>query len=398
LMRRNSTITATDMRRINRSVILDIVRRESPISRTLIAEKLGVSLPTVMRIVDELVEEGLVRSSGSTEWSGGRRRPLLEFNAEGFVVIGVDLGAPDIYAAVADLGGNILEVRLVNRRGISGDESYERLAGMIETLLSSAIWEGRRMMGIGVGAPGITLPAEGVVTWAPSLNWREYPLKQKLTDRFHLPVLVENDVNLAALGELWFGAGQSIRNMVLIAITNGIGAGIIVDGMLHRGAHYAAGEVGYLLPGREFLRRQYSEFGALEEVASGTGIIARARQVLLDQREPEALASLTAEDVFEAARRGEGWASTIMDDVLDYLAIMVSSVSAYFDPELIVMESGVTKATDWLAASILQRIEGTTPVEARVEASLLGPRATVLGAVIAVLEYVADANVVHKLV
>src|SRR5512143_349963 len=107
-MRRSYTITAADMRRINRSAILEIVRRESPISRTLIAEKLNVSLPTVMRIVDELIEEGLVRPEGSKEWSGGRRRSLLEFNAEGHVVIGIDLGGTKIFGAIADLGGNIL--------------------------------------------------------------------------------------------------------------------------------------------------------------------------------------------------------------------------------------------------------------------------------------------------
>ncbi len=101
-MRRPSTITATDMRRINRSAILEIVRRESPISRTLIAEKLGVSLPTVMRIIDELVESSLVRTTDSTEWSGGRRRPLLEFNAEGHAVVGIDLSGSKIFGNVGD--------------------------------------------------------------------------------------------------------------------------------------------------------------------------------------------------------------------------------------------------------------------------------------------------------
>src|SRR5690349_6748283 len=130
-MRRPSTITATDMRRINRSAILEIVRRESPISRTLIAEKLGVSLPTVMRIIDELVEEGLVRPHGSTEWSGGRRRPLLEFNAEGYVVIGIDLSRANIFGAIADLGGSVIHEVKFDRHGMSGDECYHRLVELI---------------------------------------------------------------------------------------------------------------------------------------------------------------------------------------------------------------------------------------------------------------------------
>ncbi|MBE3037451.1 MAG: ROK family transcriptional regulator, partial [Chloroflexi bacterium] len=103
------TITASAMRDINRSAILEIIRRESPISRSAIAERLGVSLPTVMRIVDKLISEGFVRPQGSTEWSGGRRRSLLEFNAGGYVVLGVDMGGTKMYGAISDLGGNILD-------------------------------------------------------------------------------------------------------------------------------------------------------------------------------------------------------------------------------------------------------------------------------------------------
>src|SRR5512136_1601496 len=103
------TITSSAMRDINHSAILEIIRRESPISRTAIAEKLEVSLPTVMRIVDGLIEEGFVRLHGSNEWSGGRRRTLLEFNADGYVVLGVDMGGTKLYGAISDLGGNILD-------------------------------------------------------------------------------------------------------------------------------------------------------------------------------------------------------------------------------------------------------------------------------------------------
>jgi len=113
------TITASDMREINRSAILEIIRRESPISRSAIAEHLNVSLPTVMRIVGELIEEGYVRPQGSTEWSGGRRRPLLEFNAESFVVIGVDMGGTKLYGAISDFGGKILDEIDMGRHGTS---------------------------------------------------------------------------------------------------------------------------------------------------------------------------------------------------------------------------------------------------------------------------------------
>jgi glucokinase len=396
-MRRIQTITATDMRRINRSAILEIVRRESPISRTLIAEKLDVSLPTVLRIIDELIEEGLVRTQGKTEWSGGRRRSLIEFNAEEQVVIGVDLGGTKMFGAIADLGGSILDEVEFSRHGTLGEASYDRLVELIEILMASPRLEGHKIRGIGVGAAGVTLHREGVVTWAPSLNWRDYPLRQKLNDKFNMPVIVDNDVNLAALGELWFGAGQNIQNMIMLTNGTGIGSGIIIDGALYRGAHEAAGEIGYLMPGREFLGRKYDGFGALEEVASGTGIADHARQVLKGQRSQEKLAALTAEDVFDAARHGEAWAQTIVDQAVDYLAIAVASVSAYFDPELIVLGGGVSRSADLLVEPILNRIIGTTPVAPHVVISVLGHRATVLGAVVNVLHATEDSFVVRRL-
>jgi glucokinase len=236
-----------------------------------------------------------------------------------------------------------------------------------------------------------------MVSWAPSLNWRDYPLRAKLAEQFSLPIMVDNDLNLAALGELWFGAGQATQNIVLITVGTGIGAGIIIDGALYRGSHEASGEIGYLMPGREFLGRRYEGFGALEGLASGTGIAERARQALAGQREPEALANLTAEDVFDAARRGEAWASAVIEEAVDYLAIMVSSVGAYFDPELIVLGGGVARSADLLIEPIMRRIEGTMPVPVPVVASELGHRATVLGAITNVLHNTADFYVVHKL-
>jgi glucokinase-like ROK family protein len=391
------TVTSTAMRDINRSAILEIIRRESPISRTLIAEKLNVSLPTVMRIVDELIDEGFVRPQGATEWSGGRRRPLLEFNAEGHVVIGIDLGGTKIFGAIADLGGNILDEVNVSRHGVSGEESYRRLVELIDTLLASPKLQDRRIRGIGVGVPGVTMHSTGVVAWAPSLNWREYPLKAKLAEQFSLPIIVDNDVNLAAWGELWFGAGQNTQNMVLLTVGAGIGAGIVIDGALYRGSHEASGEVGYLLPNREYLGRRYDGFGALESLASGTGIVERARQALKGRREPAELESLVAEDVFDAIRRGEGWARPIIDETVDYLAIAIASIGAYFDPELIVLGGSVARSADLLIEPILRRIEGATPVPPRLVASTLGHRATVVGAIINVLHNTANFYVVRKL-
>ena len=185
-----------------------------------------------MRIVDGLVEDGFVRPHGSTEWSGGRRRVLLEFNADAYVVLGVDMGGTKMYGALSDLGGNILDEVNIGHHGTSGDDSFNQLTSMIDSLLASPKLEGRRVRGIGVGAPGVTLHTEGIVTWAYTLHWDNFPLKAKLGQRYDLPITVDNDVNLAALGELWFGAGQNAQDMILIAVGTGIGAGVIINGCL----------------------------------------------------------------------------------------------------------------------------------------------------------------------
>jgi predicted NBD/HSP70 family sugar kinase len=396
-MNHRLTITASDMREINRSAILEIIRRESPISRTAIAQRLEVSLPTVMRIVDVLVDEGFVRHQGRTEWSGGRRRPLLEFNAESFVVVGVDMGGTQFYGAVSDLGGRIIAEANMGRHSSSGEENYTRLVELIDALLASPKLQERRVRGIGVGAPGITHHQEGVVQWAYSLSWRDFPLKARLGERYHLPITVDNDVNLAAMGELWFGAGQDAQDMILVTCGAGIGAGIIIDGALYRGAHEASGEIGSFIPGPGFLGGDYRQFGAFESVASGFGIVTRARLSLEGLRDPVDLASLTMDDIFIAARQGQSWTVPILAEMVDYLAVAVANLAVSFDPQLIVLGGAVTPFADLLVDPILQRIQGAIPTPPKLVISSLGLRAGVMGAITNVLHHTSNFYIVRKL-
>jgi glucokinase len=396
-MNHQFTITATNMREINRSAILEFIRRETPVSRSKIAKSLNVSLPTVMRIVDQLMEEGLVRKKENTEWTGGRRRSLLEFNAEEHVVIGIDLGGTKMFGAAANLGGQIIAEINLARHGTSGDSSFRSLVELIRKLLDHPELKGLKLRGIGIGAPGVTLHEEGIVTWAPSLKWRDYPLKTKLEEHFELPISIDNDVNLAALGELWFGAGQNTRNMVLISVGTGIGAGIIIDGALYRGSNEASGEVGYIIPGLEFLGRRYETFGALESLASGTGIAERAAQKLRSMGQGNDPKEITAHQVFEAMRQGEEWACSIVERTIDYLAIAVANVSTILDPEIIVLGGGVARSADLLIEPILTRLNGALPMEPNLVASDLGRRAAVMGAIVNVLHRTSDFFVVRKL-
>ncbi len=379
------TVAAPDMRSINRSAILEIIRREGPISRNAIAQRLDVSLPTVMRIVDELVAEEVVRPTGSSQWTGGRRRALLEFNAEAQLVLGVDLGGSRLYGALADLGGNVVDEADVPNDGATDEASFCRVVELIERLMASPKVQGRRIRGIGVGAPGITMHKEGIVRWAYTLKWKDFPLKARLAERFQAPISVDNDVNMAVLGELWFGSEQNTQNMLLVAIGTGIGAGIIIDGVLYRGAHEASGEIGSMVPGPEFLGHRYVDFGALESIASGTGIKRRAQQALKGHRKRSELEALTTEEVFELARQGKAWARNIIEETVDYLATAVANVCVSFDPEVIILGGGVARSADLLVAPILKRIDSAIPTPPRLVVSTLGRRATVMGAITNVL-------------
>ncbi len=387
-MIKQSTITATEMRGINRSAILEIIRRESPIARTTIAKQLDISLPTVMRIVDQLTEEGFVRSHGDTEWSGGRRRPLLEFNSHGNVVLGVDMGGTKLYGAISEISGRIIAEAQVDRQGASGEDCYKLLTKLIDDLLAFPDLRGRRVRGIGVGAPGITRHREGIVKWAYALSWKDFPLKERLHKRYKLPITVDNDVNLAALGELWFGAGQNVQNMVLITIGAGIGAGVIVDGTLYRGASEASGEIGHMIPGREFLGKRYEDFGVLESLASATGMV---------KKMPRSVGNPSTDAIFEAAAKGQAWARAMLEDVIDYLAIAIGNVSVMLDPELIVLGGALTPYAASLTEAITKRMQGTIPSPPRLQASDLGQRATVMGAIVTVLHNTSNFYVVHKL-
>ncbi|MCX6069758.1 MAG: ROK family transcriptional regulator [Chloroflexi bacterium] len=391
------TVTASAMRAINRSAILETIRRDGPISQSVIAERLDISLPTVMRIVGGLKDEDLVRALIDKEWSGGRRRSLLEFNAESYLVLGIDLGGTKMYGALSDLGGTVLDEVIIGPHGTSGEESYDRLVNLIDRLLASPKAQGRRVRGIGVGVPGITLHQEGIVRWAYTLEWKDFPLKARLSDRYKLPITVDNDVNLAALGELWFGAGQNTQNMILIAIGTGIGAGIIIDGALYRGSTEASGEIGSMVPGREFLGKDFRDFGALESVASGTGIAARAREVLKTQAKQINPDDVTAEDVFDAARQGQAWAWGVIEETVDLLAMAIANLTVMFDPEMIILGGGVSRSADMLIEPISRRINGAVPALPRLVTSRLGLRAAAMGAITNVLHNTSDYYIVRKL-
>lgn len=374
------------MRRLNRSSILDLVRQASPISPTEISTRLNLSLPTVMRILEELAHQELVVRLEEQQYSGGRPRSLVAFNGTSHAVIGLDLGGTKMYGTVADLCGTVHAE--IYRASIpsSPEENLHLTIEMIEELLQVPRNKGQKVLGIGIGAPGVTLFEEGVVTWAPSLGWRDLPLRDLLAQRFGLQVVVENDVNLAALGEYGFGVAKGASSLVCLAVGTGIGSGIVLERRIYRGYHQSAGEVGYLLPNKDALGKRYDQFGALESLASGSGVVWRAQELIRSLNLPIETQTLTAEMVFDMARQGEAWAQSIVDETVDYLALVIVAISVVLDPEVIVLGGGVSRSADILVEPILSRLQGCLPAPVRLVVSDLGYRAAVMGAIMLVLD------------
>jgi glucokinase len=385
------------LRDINRSSVLDYLRQSGPVSCSEIARQLNMSAPTVTRILNDLLKINWVQSVGQrSEHQVGRPGELFVFNGSKHAVIGLDLGGTKLLGAVTDLQGNIQKE--IQNDSCPGDaqKNLDLVDDLVRDLIESNRPSGMDLLGVGVGAPGVTHAEEGIVTWAPSLGWRDLPLATQLSKSFQLPVFVENDVNLATIGELDFGAGKGVENLICIAIGTGIGSGIVIDGALYRGQDQAAGEIGYLPPGVEYLNHRYDQFGALEGLASGKAIAERARQLLLDNGRATPSDQFGAEDVFEAARRQEPWALKIVDETVSYLALGIAAYACLVNPDMIILSGGVSRASDLLIGPILKRIEGVVPFTPKLVASPLGNRAALLGAITLVLNQAMEHSEVRK--
>lgn len=352
-------------------------------SQTLkqLATNTALALPLLNQVVDDFLQGNLIQIEPHEE-----DEAIVSLRPNAAYVIGIDIGGTRVTAAVMDLAGQ--EQHAIEARWDELPRKHEHDLEPLFTIISQLLAKcPGPVLGIGVGAPGVTHPRSGIVSWAPGPRWRDLPLRDLLEQRFQIPTIVENDVNLATLGELHFGAGQRKRHFICIMIGTGIGSGVVIDGSLYRGAHHAAGEVGYMVPSVDFLNGSYISFGALESVASGTGI---ARQAAVARAKSEDNHNSNAEEVFQLAADGEAWASTIVDQTGRYLAQMIANVCALLDPECIVLGGGVTRDVSQLLGTIRHYLSNVLPIIPEIVPSQMGSYAAVRGAIKLVIDEVTS--------
>jgi glucokinase len=230
---------------------------------------------------------------------------------------------------------------------------------------------------VGVGAPGLTRP-DGTVIAAGALGWNDVPLGPLLQRRVGVPVRIENDVNLAALGEHAFGVGRGMRSLFVMAIGTGIGGAVVIDGRLWRGARFAAGEVGHLVPGPQFLDWNNPAVGAFESKASGNGIHQEALRFAAQLGESDR-AELKGERLFAAAQGGSLPARQALEQAIALWTVAIGAAQSLLDPDLVVISGGVAASAAPFLPGIAERLQRMLPIAPRIAVSALGYRAAVLG-------------------
>ena len=373
--------------------VLDEIRFGRSRSRSELVERTGLGRAIVAQRVSELIERGLVSEGEVGPSTGGRPPRRLTFRADGGHVLVADLGATSIDVAVTSLDGHILGHHGEPAHIEAGPERcLDRIDVLFESLLRTTEGLTGRLWGIGIAVPGPVEFETGRPISPPIMpGWDDYPIRERFTERYRAPVWVDNDVNVLALGEWRSGIAAGHDNVVVVKIGTGIGAGIISDGRLHRGAQGSAGDVGHIQVSDDpAVVCRCGNVGCLEALAGG-GAIGRAGeaaardgrsarlQVALDQR-----GTVTAEDVARAASAGDPVAVSLLQSAGRRIGSMLAGIVNFFNPSLIVIAGGVANSPDQLLAAIRESIyRRSLPLATRellIHRSSLGGLSGVIGA------------------
>ncbi len=372
------------MKAINERTVLEFVRQMGPVSRAQIARDSDLSKPTVSQALAALLAGGLVREAGRSSGSRGPAAVLYELNPRAGWVVGLDVGRDFVRAAIANLSGDIVARRDERARVRSQATLISQIGEIAHGVASEAGVKWGQVTFATVGSPGVFDPATGHVALAHALpGWGRSGLVQAVQQELGTKVGFENDVNLAALGELWRGLGKGVANFVYLHVGTGVGAGLVLGGELYRGQTGSAGEVGYLPIGGDPRDPALRKRGALDTDAGATGVVAVARR--LGMKPP-----LSARNVFAAARRGDRVARRVVALEADRIALAIAAIVPVVDPELVILGGGIGRNGDLLLEPVAAALRQITPFATRLEVSPLGEEAVVLGAVWLALQAAQD--------
>ncbi len=363
------------VRQFSRRAVAEALLHQGPISRAALATATGLSKQTMSEVMAALEAEGWARPAGRTSGKVGRTAMRYEVARDAAYSLGVDLGGTKVIAALADLSGELVAeaTEPTDRRG--GRAVLSQIHALGQKLAGEAGIDPTRIRSVVIGSPGVIDPATGAIGLVPNIKGlSELDVPGQLGALFGIPVFIENDVNLAMLGEAWQGAAQGRDNAAFLALGTGAGLGLIVNGKLARGATGAAGEVAYLPVGRETDTPDAREVGTFELEIGAAGIV-RRYHAAGGAREVE-----TVREIFSRFEAGDQTAAAVLDDTATTLALAITALYAIVDPEIVVLGGSIG-----IREELIERVRRIMPRvferPVNLVASHLGSRAGLVGAV-----------------
>ena len=309
-------------------------------------------------------------------------------------IIGVDLGGTKISTAISKKDGVIIENVVIPTNSKEGEAAVlKRVISSIEEALIKANIKIDEVRSIGIGSPGPLDAEKGIIITTPNLPFKNYNLVQPLKDKFNVPVYLDNDANVATIGEYMFGAGKGKKNIVYFTVSTGVGGGAILNGNIYRGNTSNALEIGHITVDINGPRCNCGNIGCLEAISSGTAIGKRGKEAVATNVETslKKYDNITSYEVFKEAENGDAVAQEIIDNALNYLGVGIANAIAIFDPEMIIIGGGVSKAGnivfDTVKNVVKKRCFKAMSEACEIVPAALGADAGVVGALaLAILE------------
>ncbi len=373
--------------------VLRLIWEERRISRADIARLAGLSRSTVSEIANEILPMGLVAEIGEGPSRGGRRPILLEFQDDACVILGVEMGAAHVAVALTDLRGKVLSWQS-REHPVRSDPPGTRqvIADLCRLCVDVPAAEGRALAGIGVAVPCPVDPSRpdhlsSVVMpdWGGALGLED------LGQQYYVPVLVDNDANLGALAEHWWGLGEKSDNLAYIKVATGVGSGHVIGGDIYRGATGVAGEIGHVAIDPNGGPCVCGLRGCLVTLVGAHALVARAAELGAEYPESSlAGATITVHDIESAALAGDPLALQVIDEAAGHLGTAIAGLLNLMNPAVVVLGGDLARVGDLLLAPLRERVRNRTLVSsvaaAEILVSELGIQSVAVGAATMVLK------------
>lgn len=319
----------------NRNIlkVINTIRTKEKISRAEISRLTGLSKPAVSLIVKKLLSNNVIIEIGKFKNEKiGKNPTLLAFNPLYKMVLALDIGGTNFRTALLDLNGNLIQKKILSSKDIKSKKDFLSLIekSIRDTLEKSRI-EIDDLAGVSIGIPG-TVDSKGIIRYMPAFDISDLDLRSNLEETFNIKrLIIENDVTLQTVGEMWQGAAKGFKNVFCVSIGTGIGGGFVINGEIYSGSHGMAGEIGYSVTDYSIDKeRKIKDFGALELWASGNTLEKISKDL-----------GISVKDLFEKYKNGDEKVKDIVDSALEHIGAAIANVISLMNPEAIIFAGGI---------------------------------------------------------